>query len=304
MDLINFFTPLLAGILASFTPCVIVLFPITLYRFVSAEKTNFKEYGLYIAGFLFSFVLIGSLFQKIFESEIGSGIKLAIAIVLIVLGILQLLHKVNPLNLPVVKNTFAFGMVFALAIGINPCTLPFIGTMFALSSVSSGEILIKLVLFGIGILIAPTLFLIFGKMFLAYGKKISSKLGQLEKFMAIILILAGIYMGWHVLGLTTSDVLVTSIFMLFLIFIILKIFLIEHSIKDLLTIPRILLILSLFIIWFTVTYHCYGMVEAGMQQAVCSTTCHVCQRCLILFGISAIIGIAGVLILNWFEKRK
>ncbi|PKP58939.1 MAG: hypothetical protein CVT89_02035, partial [Candidatus Altiarchaeales archaeon HGW-Altiarchaeales-2] len=85
---------------------------------------------------------------------------------------------------------------------------------------------------------------------------------------------------------------------------ILKIFLIEHSAKELLTVPRLLLIISLLIIWVVITYHCYGVVEVGMQQAVCSVSCHVCQRCLILFGISAIIGIAGVLILEKFEKRK
>ncbi|CEG12970.1 putative cytochrome c biogenesis protein [groundwater metagenome] len=297
----SFFTPLLAGILASFTPCVIVLFPITLYRFISAEKVNFKDYGLYAAGFLFAFVLLGLFFQKIFESEIGNGIKLGIAISLIVLGILQLLHKVNPLNLPVVKNTFTFGMLFALAIGINPCTLPFIGSVFAFSS---GEILLNLTLFGIGILVAPTLFLLFGRKFLAYGKNFSSQLGRIEKFLAVLLILAGLYMGWNMLTLTTTDVIVSSLFILFIILLILKIFLIEHSFKELLTIPRLLLIISLLIIWFVITYHCYGSVEVGMQKAVCSMSCYICQRCLILFGISAVIGIAGVLILNKFEKKN
>jgi len=300
MDIFSFFTPLLAGILASFTPCVIVLFPITLYRFVSAEKVNFKDYSLYVAGFLFSFVLIGLFFQKIFESEIGNGIKLGIAVGLIVLGIFQLLNKINPLNLPVVKNTFAFGMLFAVAIGINPCTMPFIGSIFAMSS---GEILFNLTLFGIGILVAPTLFLLFGRKFLAYSKNLSSQLGKIEKFLAILLILAGLYMGWHVLGLTTTDVIVSSVFIFFILLIILKIFLIEHSAKELLTIPRILLIISLLITWFVITYHCYGAVEVGMQAAVCSMSCYVCQQCLILFGISAIVGIVGVLILNKFEKK-
>lgn len=63
MDIFSFFTPLLAGILASFTLCVIVLFPITLYRFISTEKVNFKDYGLYIAGFLSVFVLLGLIFR-------------------------------------------------------------------------------------------------------------------------------------------------------------------------------------------------------------------------------------------------
>ena len=301
MDLFSFFTPLLAGILASFTPCVIVLFPITLYRFISAKKVNLRDYGLYAAGFLFTLVLIGLFFQKIFESEIGNGIKLGIAIGLIVLGILQLLHKINPLNLPVVKNTFAFGMLFAIAIGINPCTLPFIGSVFALSS---GEILINLALFGIGILIAPTLFLLFGRKFLAYSKNLSSQLARIEKFLAVLLVLAGAYMGWNVLGLTTTDVIVSSVFILFIILLFLKIFLIEHSVKELLTIPRLLLITSLLIIWFVITYHCYGSVEVGMQAAVCSMSCHICQRCLVLFGISAVVGIVGVLILEKFEKRK
>jgi len=301
MEIFSFFTPLLAGILASFTPCVIVLFPITLYRFISVEKVNFKSYGLYVAGFLFTFVLVGLFFQKIFESDIKNGIKLGIAIALIVLGILQLLHKINPLYLPVVKNTFVFGMIFAIAIGINPCTFPFVGSIFALSP---GEILINLALFGIGILVAPTLFLLFGRKFLAYSKNLSFYLGKIEKFLAVLLILAGLYMGWNVLGLTTTDVIISSVFILFIILLILKIFLIEHSIKELLTIPRLLLITSLFIIWFVITYHCYGSVEVGMQKAVCSISCYICQQCLILFCISVIIGIVGVLILDKFEKKK
>lgn len=301
MDIFSFFTPLLAGILASFTPCVIVLFPITLYRFISTEKVNFKDYGLYIVGFLSVFILLGLVFQGLFESMIGNGIKLGIAIILIVLGILQWLNKINPLNLPVVKNTYAFGAIFALAIGINPCTLPFIGSVFALSS---GEILINLALFGIGVLVAPTLFLLFGRKFLAYSKKLSSQLGRIEKFLAVLLVGAGLYMGWNVLALTTTDVIVSSLFVLFIILIVLKIFLIEHSFKEILTIPRLLLIGSLVFTWFAITYHCYGSVGIGMEKAVCSVGCPVCQHCLILFAIAVVVGIAGVLVLEKFEKKR
>lgn len=297
---ISFFPPLLAGILASLTPCVLVLFPITLYRFISTKKIHFQDYSLYVAGFLLTFVAIGLFLQKLFESEIGSGIKIGIAIGLIVLGILQWLNKVNPLNLPVVKNTFAFGVVFALAIGINPCTLPFTGSIFALPT---SKILMNLTLFGLGILIAPTLFLVFGRKFLNYSKEFSSHLGKVEKFLPILLILAGLYMGWHILGLTTMDVIVGSALIFFIILIILKTFLVQRSFKELLTGPRILLIASLFLFWLIITYHCYESVGGEMQKAVCSINCFICQRCLVLFGISAMTGIAGVLALNKFEKR-
>jgi cytochrome c biogenesis protein CcdA len=74
-------------------------------------------------------------------------------------------------------------MIFALAVGVNPCTLPFIGTILAFSL---GEVLINLTLFGIGMLIAPTLFLLFGRKFLAYSKKFTSQLGRIEKFLICI----------------------------------------------------------------------------------------------------------------------
>ncbi len=294
--------PVFAGILVSFTPCVAVLFPITFYRFMSDAGTDYKAYFLYALGFLFTFTIAGFLFQQLFESSIQNGIKLTIAIALIMLGTLQFFNRVNPLNLPVIKNTFVFGAIFAVAIGINPCAVPFTGQVFALSS--GGEIFINLFLFGIGILIAPTLLLIFGNELISHSRKITEKMHYIDKPISVLLAASGIYMGLHILELTQLDLILSSILILILLLVILKIFFIGNSIKNLLTLPRILLVASVFVMWFVITYHCYGMVSPGGDEAVCSMTCFVCQRCLVLFGVSVILGVAGSLLLEWYENKN
>lgn len=288
---------LIAGILVAFTPCVAVLFPITLYRFISDKGTNYKEYLLYAAGFLFTFTLTGVLFQQLFESQIQNGIKFALAIGLIMLGILQFLNRVNPLNLKPVKNTFIFGMIFAVAIGLNPCAMPYTGTIFALSGV---EILSNLLLFGIGILIPPTLFLMFGNALLFNSKSISKNMHYFGKLMSILLIASGVYLGMNILEFSHLDLISSSTLILLILFAILKIFLIENSIKDVLKIPRILLVISLLTLWFILTYHCYSIIE--IQPKVCSITCEVCKRCLMLFTFFVICGITGALLMEKYRK--
>ncbi len=297
---VEYFIPIIAGILVSFTPCVAVLFPITMYRFMSDKGIDRSSYLLYVAGFVLTFILAGFLFQEFFESQIQNGIKLAVAVILICLGILQFLNRINPLNLKPVKNTFLFGMVFAVAVGINPCSIPYLGTLFALSS--GVEIASKLFLFALGILIAPTLFLMFGNSFISKSRVLSKKMHYIEKPMSILLIVSGAYMGLHILALSQVDLIISSAVMLILLLIILKIFFTEKSFKDLLTIPRILLLISLVMVWFVITYHCYGMITN--QAAVCSLTCEVCQRCLIVFSAAIVLGIIGSLALERYETKK
>lgn len=303
----DFFLPLLAGILTSFTPCVAVLFPITFYRFISQDKIYYSQYILYVFGFVFSFVIIGMLFQNLFTSHVQNGIKLGIAIFLMALGILQFFNKINPLNLKPIKNTFMFGMIFAIAVGINPCSLPYLATVVALAGVNSSlnlEIFIKFVLFALGILIAPTLLLIFGNTFLHTVKKISKGMHKIDKLMASILFISGIYMGLNILALSVLDIIASSLMFLILIIVIIKIFFVGGTLKDLLKIPRISLIASFLILWFIITYHCYGTVKQMETHAVCSVTCTICQQCMVLFTIAVILGIIGFLLVERYEKRN
>ncbi|MEF8847346.1 MAG: hypothetical protein V5A57_02890 [Candidatus Paceibacterota bacterium] len=291
---------ILMGVMVSFTPCVVVLFPITAYRFISDKGTDYKKYFLYVGGFLLSFVLIGFLFQGLLQSVVQSSIRFTLSITLIVLGLLQFFNRLNPLELKPVENTFIFGMLFALAVGINPCAIPFTGQVFSLSS--NANILINLVAFGIGILLAPTLIVVFGNKLLSYTKKVTGVMHYIDKPMSILLIGSGVYMGLHILSFSRLDLLLSSALIFLLLLVVLKIFFINNSIKDLFTLPRLLLLGSILGLWVAVTYHCYGLVIPGHSVKVCSMTCEVCRRCLWLFGGSATLGVIGSLLLEKFEK--
>lgn len=291
---------ILMGVLVSFTPCVIVLFPITLYRFISGEGTDYKNYLLYVAGFLSTFTVIGFLFQGLFQSVIQSGIKFTLSVMLIALGLLQFFNKLNPLGLKPVDNTFLFGVLFAGAIGINPCAIPFTGQIFGLSS--GGAILINLVAFGVGILLAPTFLVVFGNKLLSYTEKVTEAMHYMDKPMSLLLIGAGVYMGLHIFSLSRFELLFSSALVLLLLLVILKIFFVNNTIKDLLTVPRALLLVSIVGLWLTVTYHCYGAVGPGKTMMRCTEICKVCRRCLWLFGGSVTLGIIGSLLLEKFEK--
>ena len=68
----NIILSLASGIIAAFTPCVIVLFPIVLYRFFNKEK-HFLDYGKFILGFIIAFVLFGYLLFYISDSGTDYG---------------------------------------------------------------------------------------------------------------------------------------------------------------------------------------------------------------------------------------
>lgn len=290
----------LMGVLVSFTPCVVVLFPITVYRFISGEGTDYKSYLLYVTGFLLTFTLTGFLFQGLFQSGIQNGIKFTLSIALITLGLLQFFNRLNPLDLKPIDNTFVFGMLFAVAIGINPCAVPFTGQIFSLSSDSI--ILLNLVSFGAGILLTPTLIVVFGNKLLSYTKKVTEVMHYMDKPMSVLLVGSGVYMGLNILSFSRLELILSSALILLLLSVILKVFFINNSIKDLFTLPRLLLVGSLLAIWLAVTYHCYGLISPSDSVKVCSMTCEVCHKCLWLFGGSITLGVIGSLLLEKFEK--
>ncbi len=290
-----------SGLLASFTPCVAVLFPITFYRFTSDKGTNYREYLLYVLGFIVTFILLGAIFQQLFNSRIQNGIKLAVALSLIVVGILEFMHKLNPLNLKPVKNTFLFGIIFALVVGINPCTLPYLGTIVG---VSKGiEIMLKLIMFGIGVIIPPTLLIVFGNALLSNMRRVTKKISNLDRPMSIVLVLSGVYLGLHINGLSRFELIFSSLIVAFLLFIILRVLSShKHSFKQLLNPFRLLLIIALFLLWGALTYHCYGLV--GEYEMMCSATCTVCRTCMWMFSGSLLVGTVSAYLLNKFSYKR
>jgi cytochrome c biogenesis protein CcdA len=300
-DLVLAYTALTAGILASLTPCVAVLFPITFYRFINNEKIDFKSYALYVAGFLSLFVVTGFLFQQLFNSSVSNGFKLFLSVGLIILGILQFMGKINPLNLKPFKNTFLFGAIFALAVSMTPCTLPYFATLMGVGF--SPSVLLNTFLFGVGLLLPSTIALFAGRSLLSTVIKKTKGLSYLEKPLAILLIVTGLYLGLNLAGLSSLDVIFSSILIgLTLVLIMYK----SVITKPYFTPSKLLLMGGLLTLWVSFTYHCYGLTLHGSTLPMCGVSCEICDRCLLLFSTAAIFSILGTFIVekNLFRRKK
>ena len=299
--MISFLFSLFAGLIASLTPCVAVLFPIALYRFMDKDKLKIKDYIIYVIGFISVFLVFGLLFNGISNSIISSGFRLFLSVALVVLGVLQLMNKINPLNVPIIKNPFLFGGVFAIAIAVNPCTLPYLGTLVGVS-VDFG-IITNLSLFGIGMLLPSTLLLFVGGSLLTKIGKSGKNMGRFNKIMAIVLIIAGTYLGISILNISKLDILFSSLLLtLFIGYIIYSLWR-RNFVKGWKNnLSRISLVSSLILLWVVFTYHCYSTAY-GHLTGVCGVNCDICIRCTILFIGAALFGILGLMGIEKYEEK-
>lgn len=308
---------LISGILAAFSPCVIVLIPLFLFRFVNKKETQWKNILLLILGFLISYILFGYFLSNIFTSEIQNGIKLGAGILFIVLGVLSLMKRINPLNFPLIKNPFLLGIFFALIIAINPCTIPFISVVVALNA--TGLILINLIFFSLGLLIPTLLFTFFGQNFLNFTKKSGKVMVVIDNLMNFVLIGSGIYLIITIKGLYKYDIYVAAALLIIVFIILIKSFFILNSKKDILKPKNVLLLISLLLIIIVITIHCNNKLtnhnqeklndnfltannldNSIVEEPVCSLggveDCTVCYNCIILFFIALILGVVGLII--------
>lgn len=278
----------IAGILASMTPCILVLFPITLYRFINDKKIDYKNYALYTLGFMAFFILFGFFLRTIISSSIRSGILLGIAVALITLGLLQLMNKLNPLKIYPIKNPFLYGAIFSFGVATSPCSVPFLG---ALTGFGINKIFISLILFGLGILVAPTIMLFIGSGLVKTLRNVSHFMEKMNTFLSVLLIAAGIYLGLSISSLNKMDVIASSTLMIFITLLIIWLFMANKKASELIKYPRILLLIAMMLILGAITFHCYGIATTTIGY--CQGSCFACTRCLYLFSGAIIFAIGG-----------
>ncbi|MBT3720120.1 hypothetical protein HN789_04495 [archaeon] len=299
----NIILSLASGIIAAFTPCVIVLFPIVLYRFFNKEK-HFLDYGKFILGFIIAFVLFGYLLFGLFSSSIANGIKVGMGVLFSILGILALFNRINPLNFPLIKNSFLLGSSFALMLSFSPCTLPYLSLMIA----TSKGIFIDIVFFGIGIISPSILFAFFSGKILNFAKKTGKIFHNINKLMSLILIGTGIYLATSIMSFHHQDLIVSVIFLGLMFIILLKSFFIVNTKKDLFKIKNIILFISLILILTATIVQCnHSILNFGdptMMTCSIDQSCDVCNRCLIIFGSAVVLGIATIFGFSLIKKKK
>ena len=127
--------------------------------------------------------------------------------------------------------------------------------------------------------------------------------------MQLLLIISGLYMVLTLKGFLAYDVYMAEVFLVIIFFIVLRVFFVLRSWKDLKNIKVIFLLLALLGIGVAAYVHCDHAINivnvenpyiSGVEAAPsCNgivTQCETCHRCLIVFGIAALLGVAGIMI--------
>ena len=297
----------MTGVIAAFTPCVIVLIPLVLYRFYRREEKHVWLFVQFCIGFLLTFALVGLIIGSMFTSAVQNGFRLGFGILFVVLGTLALTGKLNPLNIPLVRNTFILGALFALMLGANPCTLPYLGVVMTIPDTSM--LLTHMIFFGAGLLTPAILFAILGQAVLDFASKRQQVLHRLTKLMSIVLIAAGGYLVFSITSFGRADILIDAVLLIIVFAILIRAFFLVNTPRDMLKPHNLLLFLSLLLILGAALYHCdYFVRQQAMdgEDKLCTSNmkdCSVCIRCAALFSIAAVIGLGGIYLASLANKH-
>lgn len=260
-----------------------------LYRFIG-EKKELKPIFLLASGFILMYILLAYILASLLDSSLQNGLKIGIALLFIVLGILAFFDRINPLNFPIIKNPFIFGVVLVPLVIFNPCIIPFSGFLI---TVSGPALLINMILFAIGLMIPSITFAIFGTRFI--NKK---HFHHVSRLMSLILVISGIYVLLRITSITHLDIMVVGMFLMVIFLIILKVFFIVHRKEDIYKVPNILLMISLLAIIGIGIFHCsHEVTPVDAPSGTCQTkvtTCHVCLQCIGVFAATLLIGSTAI----------
>ncbi|MGM5481468.1 MAG: cytochrome c biogenesis CcdA family protein [Nanobdellota archaeon] len=305
-------TALIAGLMAAFTPCVIVLIPALMYRFSQSESRKTVQIILFSIAFLSTFLFTGLILEQLISSTIKYGFQLGVGILFIVLGVLALRNKFNPLQFPLIKNPLLFGIIFALIVSINPCTIAYIGVLAAQSS----QMITTMLVFAIGLLIPSIVFSIFGMSLLTRTKKATKVMHYVNMVMNALLIGIGTYLLITIKSFGIWDTIVAGALLIITFIILLRSFFVLADKKRLTSPATILLILALIGIIIAVMVQCTGHIKAAegpmyegnpyvSDEQIDSHTgscnlnseeCETCTRCTTIFTVAAVVGFLAILI--------
>ncbi len=293
----NPFISFLSGIFAAFTPCVIILIPVVLYRFSSEKKLRVRPYALFVLGFLFAYLALGELVSSLFTSSVQNGIKLGFGLLFITLGVLSLLDKINPVQFPLFKSPLLFGASFAFIIAFNPCTIPYLSVVIALSKTAS---LVHIAAFGLGLLVPSLAFALIGKSVLDFAHRNAHLFKRTNQVMSVVLIVSGAYLALTIKSFGAYDIYLSSFFLIIVYALILKYFIIVSSRRELYRPRNIVLLFALFLILASAIVHCHSFVqhhEGDSGELTCSAQtldCVVCTRCITTFGLALLLGVGSI----------
>ncbi len=305
-------TAYISGIAATLTPCTIVLIPIFLYRFGiwGGRKGGrlYKDMAYTFLGYILGLLLVGLVLDSITQSDFYNAARIIIGVGFIIIGVLQVFGRFNVILLQNISNSFMLGFVLPWALTVSPCVLPIFSSFLA-SELSKGEIYLKLIIFGAGLLTPAVMVGILGSKVFSIMKKTSVIFAQVEKFSGIIMIGAGVYMNFQILEVRNLELVLSSLFLIMIIAGT-AFYLVRSKVG--LSLSRLIILFSIAFIWFIFTFSCYGSknhiaatVESheGLYQCAQEERCERCTECALRFSFAAGLGGLGF-VLAVAEDRK
>lgn len=204
-----------SGLLAASTPCVIVLIPLCLVRFVRQDALEPNQsltavagqtgppspppaqslacqLLLFLLGFQLSYIVFGFALSSILTSAIQTGFKLALGSLFVVASVLAWKGKVDPLRLPLVESAFWTGVSFALLLSFNPCTVPFLAALISLGD--PAHTLLALLCFGQGLITPALCCVALGSRILGWLESSAFKMEKIKPFTYVLLGFSGLYL--------------------------------------------------------------------------------------------------------------
>jgi cytochrome c biogenesis protein CcdA len=300
------FLAITSGLIAAFTPCVVVLIPLVLYTFFNEDNRKILPFSLFVVGFILSYLLFGYIMGGIFSSDMQNGFRLGLGILFVVLGVLSFAERINPQNITIFRNSLLAGAGFALLVSFNPCTIPYLSILIA---ADPSSVFVNLSIFGIGLLIPSLLFAFVGQSILNLPKKGSKLFHRINKLMSIILIASGIYLALSIKSFGVLDSYMVAALLVIVFAVLVRSFFIISKKKDFLKLKNIVYIASLLLIILATVMHCNSVVEEtqidpSSGNLVCSMDlgCEACSRCINVFSIATALGVLGTILAYYFNK--
>jgi cytochrome c biogenesis protein CcdA len=215
MDIFTLFTnlilnqasPLVAGLLAAFTPCTIAVFPIILYRFGiwnskdGNVKTKAFNLVLLVATFIISFTAAGLFFQQLFNSQFINIVRLVLGTALVVLTVITWQGGSLSSLFGQITHPVLLGLSLPWLISFSPCVLPWL----AFVTINTSTAATSFVLFSLGLISMPVLLAVLGNVGIRVVKRVQKLTLVLEKLSLGLLLISGIYISGQLFNFTVAD---------------------------------------------------------------------------------------------------
>ncbi|MGB9838680.1 cytochrome c biogenesis CcdA family protein [Methanothermobacter sp.] len=184
-----------AGIFSALSPCIIPVVPVLFSEAVMGDK---KQISLFSAGFATVFLSV-ILLTAVFTAAVNHYLlylRIPASIVIILMGVWLLSEKpLFSFRVPSTENHLLLGFLTALA--WSPCYSPYLVTVIAYSALETGRFILNMLLYTAGLsAVLIALVLMAEQPF----KRFMERTGDLRKFGGSMIIAAGIYMLYQLIG--------------------------------------------------------------------------------------------------------